>query len=168
MSKNNSVLIVMGSDSDFDTVSKSFSVFDEFDIPYDVRIVSAHRTADRAATLAKSARDEGYGVIICAAGMAAHLAGAFAANTTLPVIGLPLSGGAMDGMDALLSTVQMPSGFPVATVAINGSKNAAYLAISILSINDENLVKKLDRCREEIANAIIEKDKNLIDKLSER
>lgn len=166
--KNKSVLIVMGSDSDFPTVSKSFDIFEKFGIDYCVRIISAHRTAERAAELAKSAREDGYGVIICAAGMAAHLAGAFAANTTLPVIGLPLSGGVLDGLDALLSTVQMPSGFPVATVAVNGSKNAAYLAISILSVNDENLVKKLKVERDDIACAVIKKDEELSQKLNGR
>ena len=165
---NSSVLIVMGSDSNLPTVSKSFDVLDKFDIDYHVRIISAHRTSERAAKIASAARDDGYGVIICAAGMAAHLAGAFAANTTLPVIGLPLSGGILDGLDALLSTVQMPSGFPVATVAVDGAKNAAYLAISILSINNEDLVNKLKIEREEIASAVIKKDDDLIKKLNER
>lgn len=160
-----SVLIVMGSDSDFDCVSKAFSVFDEFEIGYDVRIASAHRTPEIAIELAKGARDQGYKVIICAAGMAAHLAGVFAANSTLPVIGVPLSGGVMDGVDALLSTVQMPSGFPVATVAVNGTKNAAYLAISILSLSDKDINDKLNKYRQLIKEQVIEKDKALTSKL---
>ncbi len=115
----------------------------DFGVPYEAHILSAHRTPEAAAAFAKSARANGYGVILCAAGMAAHLAGAFAANTTLPVVGIPMKGGAMDGLDALLATVQMPSGFPVATVALNGAKNAAYLAVAILAVADDELAAKL-------------------------
>ena len=116
------------------------------------------RTPEAAAAFARSARSEGYGVILCAAGMAAHLAGAFAANTTLPVVGIPMKGGAMDGLDALLATVQMPSGFPVATVALNGAKNAAYLAVAILAVADDELAAKLDSFRADTAAAIAKKD----------
>ena len=116
------------------------------------------RTFFRPTAFARSARAEGYGVILCAAGMAAHLAGAFAANTTLPVVGIPMKGGAMDGLDALLATVQMPSGFPVATVALNGAKNAAYLAVAILAVADDELAAKLDSFRADTAAAIAKKD----------
>ena len=126
------VAIIMGSDSDWPVVKGACTVLKDFGVPYEAHILSAHRTPEAAAAFARSARAEGYGVILCAAGMAAHLAGAFAANTTLPVVGIPMKGGAMDGLDALLATVQMPSGFPVATVALNGAKNAAYLAVAIL------------------------------------
>ena len=127
-------------------------------MPYEARILSAHRTPAAAAEFAKNARADGFGVILCAAGMAAHLAGAFAANTTLPVIGIPMKGGAMDGMDALLATVQMPSGYPVATVALNGAKNAAYLAVSILAVADDDLAAKLEQFRADTAAAIAKKD----------
>ncbi len=161
MAKCDKVLVVMGSASDSETVLKCTQVLKNFNIDFDCHIASAHRTPEKAITMAKNARDDGFGVIICAAGMAAHLAGVFAANTTLPVIGLPLSGGIQDGMDSLLSTVQMPSGFPVATVAVNGSKNAAYLAISILALNDEGLAKKLEDFRSATASDIIKKDEEL-------
>ena len=133
------VAIIMGSDSDWPVVKGACTVLKDFGVPYEAHILSAHRTPEAAAAFAKSARAEGYGVILCAAGMAAHLAGAFAANTTLPVVGIPMKGGAMDGLDALLATVQMPSGFPVATVALNGAKNAAYLAVAILAVTDDEL-----------------------------
>ena len=131
---------------------------DALDIPYEAHILSAHRTPTQAAELAKPARERGFGLVICAAGMAAHLAGAFAANTTLPVVGIPMKGGAMDGLDALLATVQMPSGFPVATVALNGAKNAAYLAVAILAVADDELAAKLDSFRADTAAAIAKKD----------
>ena len=130
----------------------------DFDVPFEAHILSAHRTPEAAAAFAKSARANGYGVILCAAGMAAHLAGAFAANTTLPVVGIPMKGGAMDGLDALcFATVQMPSGFPVATVALNGAKNAHYLAVAILAVADDELAAKLDQFRADTA-AIAKKD----------
>ncbi len=141
------VAIIMGSDSDWPVVKGACTVLKDFDVPYEAHILSAHRTPEAAAAFAKSARAEGYGVILCAAGMAAHLAGAFAANTTLPVVGIPMKGGAMDGLDALLATVQMPSGFPVATVALNGAKNAAYLAVAILAVADDELAAELDSFR---------------------
>ncbi|MCI5555766.1 5-(carboxyamino)imidazole ribonucleotide mutase [bacterium] len=152
------VAVIMGSDSDWPVVKAACSVLKEFDVPFEAHILSAHRTPEAAAAFAKSARDEGYGVILCAAGMAAHLAGAFAANTTLPVVGVPMKGGAMDGLDALLATVQMPSGFPVATVALNGAKNAAYLAVEMLAVSDDELARRLEQFRADTAAAIAKKD----------
>lgn len=158
MNEQKKVAIVMGSDSDWPVVKGACGVLKDFGVPYEARVLSAHRTPAAAAEFAKNARANGFGVILCAAGMAAHLAGAFAANTTLPVIGIPMKGGAMDGMDALLATVQMPSGFPVATVALNGAKNAAYLAVSILALSDEELTAKLEKFRADTADAIAKKD----------
>jgi 5-(carboxyamino)imidazole ribonucleotide mutase len=155
------VAIIMGSDSDWPTVQAACTELKKYDIPYEAHIMSAHRTPAQAAEFAKAARENGFGVIICAAGMAAHLAGAFAANTTLPVIGIPLKGGAMDGLDALLATVQMPSGIPVATVALNGAKNAAVLAAQILAVSDEALAAKLDAARVEMAEQIAAKEEKL-------
>ena len=155
---NKKVAIVMGSDSDWPVVKGACSVLKDFGIAYEARVLSAHRTPAAAADFAKNARSNGFGVILCAAGMAAHLAGAFAANTTLPVIGIPMKGGAMDGMDALLATVQMPSGFPVATVALNGAKNAAYLAVAILAVADEELAQKLEQLRADTVAATAKKD----------
>ena len=155
------VAIVMGSDSDWPVVQGACTQLRELDIPFEAHIFSAHRTPAAAADFARSARKNGFGVLICAAGMAAHLAGAFAANTTLPVIGIPMKGGAMDGLDALLSTVQMPSGIPVATVAINGAKNAAVLAAQILSVSDEALSERLDATRAKMAAQIAEKEAKL-------
>ena len=152
------VAVIMGSDSDWPVVKAACSVLKEFDVPFEAHILSAHRTPEAAAAFAKSAHDEGYGVILCAAGMAAHLAGAFAANTTLPVVGIPMKGGAMDGLDALLATVQMPSGFPVATVALNGAKNAAYLAVEMLAVSDDELARRLEQFRADTAAAIAKKD----------
>ena len=149
------VAIIMGSDSDWPVVKGACTVLKDFGVPYEAHILSAHRTPEAAAAFARNARAEGYGVILCAAGMAAHLAGAFAANTTLPVVGIPMKGGAMD---ALLATVQMPSGFPVATVALNGAKNAAYLAVAILAVADDELAAKLDSFRADTAAAIAKKD----------
>ena len=152
------VAIIMGSDSDWPVVKSACTVLKDFGVPFEAHILSAHRTPEAAADFAKSARANGYGVILCAAGMAAHLAGAFAANTTLPVVGIPMKGGALDGLDALLATVQMPSGFPVATVALNGAKNAAYLAVAILAVADDDLAAKLDKFRADTAAAITKKD----------
>ena len=153
--------IVMGSDSDLPIVKKAVDTLKNFGVPYEVHILSAHRTPEEAKNFAVSARENGFGVIIAAAGMAAHLAGAMAANTTLPVIGIPCSSAYLDGIDALLSTVQMPSGIPVATVAINGGVNAALLAIQILAIEDASLAKKLADKREKDAAAVLEKNKNV-------
>ena len=158
MPNRKKVAIIMGSDSDWPVVKSACGVLKDFDVPFEAHILSAHRTPEAAAAFAKSARTNGYGVILCAAGMAAHLAGAFAANTTLPVVGIPMKGGAMDGLDALLATVQMPSGFPVATVALNGAKNAAYLAVAILAVADDELAAKLDQFRADTAAAIAKKD----------
>ena len=152
------VAVIMGSDSDWPVVKAACAQLKEFGIPYEAHILSAHRTPAQAAEFAKGARENGFGAIICAAGMAAHLAGAFAANTTLPVIGIPMKGGAMDGLDALLATVQMPSGIPVATVALNGAKNAAYLAVAILAVSDEELAAKLEKFRADTAASIAKKD----------
>ena len=159
------VAVIMGSDSDWPVVKGACTQLDALDIPYEAHILSAHRTPTQAAEFAKSARERGFGVVICAAGMAAHLAGAFAGNSTLPVIGIPMKGGAMDGLDALLATVQMPSGIPVATVAINGAKNAAVLAAQILSVSDDVLAAKLDAAREKMAEQIAEKDAKLQEEL---
>ncbi len=155
------VAIIMGSDSDWPTVKAACTELKKYSIPYEAHIMSAHRTPAQAAEFAKAARANGFGVILCAAGMAAHLAGAFAANTTLPVIGIPLKGGAMDGLDALLATVQMPSGIPVATVALNGAKNAAVLAAQILAVSDPDLAAKLDAGRVEMAEQIAAKEAKL-------
>ncbi len=155
------VAVIMGSDSDWPNVKAACVQLREFGIPFEAHILSAHRTPAEAAAFARSARAEGFGVIICAAGMAAHLAGAFAANTTLPVIGIPMKGGAMDGLDALLATVQMPSGIPVATVALNGAKNAAVLAAQILAVSDEALAAKLDEARVTMSAQIAAKEEKL-------
>ena len=153
--------VIMGSDSDWPVVKGACAQLGEFGIPFEAHILSAHRTPAAAADFAQNARKNGFGVILCAAGMAAHLAGAVAANTTLPVIGIPMKGGALDGLDALLSTVQMPSGIPVATVAINGAKNAAVLAAQILAVTDDELAAKLDRARVKMAEQIAEKEAKL-------
>ena len=150
--------IVMGSDSDLPIVEKSMGVLDSYGIPYEVHIYSAHRTPDEAGQFAASARDAGFGVLIAAAGMAAHLAGAIAARTSLPVIGIPCKSSNLDGMDALLSTVQMPTGVPVATVAINGAANAALLAVQILGVADAELAAKLDEKKQKDAAAVLAKD----------
>ena len=155
------VAVIMGSDSDWPSVKPACQQLEQFGIPYEAHIMSAHRTPAAAAEFAKGARANGFGALICAAGMAAHLAGAFAANTTLPVIGIPLKGGAMDGLDALLATVQMPSGIPVATVALNGAKNAAVLAAQILAVSDEALAARLDEARTQMAGQIAEKEARL-------
>ena len=152
------VAVIMGSDSDWPVVKGACAQLKALDIPFEAHILSAHRTPAEAADFAKKAKADGFGVILCAAGMAAHLAGTFAANTTLPVIGIPMKGGAMDGLDALLATVQMPSGIPVATVALNGAKNAAYLAVAILAVADDEPAAKMDQFRADTAAAIAKKD----------
>ncbi len=153
--------IIMGSDSDLPIIEKAVAVLKQFDVPYEVHIYSAHRTPVEARDFAVNARENGFGAIIAAAGMAAHLAGAIAANTTLPVIGIPCKSSVLDGMDALLATVQMPTGIPVATVAINGGANAALLAIQILAVSDTELAKKLDEKRVNDSKAVLTKDANL-------
>ena len=157
--------IVMGSDSDLPIIQKAVDTLRSLDIPFEVHIYSAHRTPVEARDFAISARESGFGVLIAAAGMAAHLAGAIAANTTLPVIGIPCKSSVLDGMDALLSTVQMPTGIPVATVAINGGANAALLAAQILAVSDADLAQKLDAKRVSDAQAVLLKDAGVMDRL---
>ena len=158
--------IIMGSDSDLPVVEKAINTLKEYGVPYEVHVFSAHRTPIEAAQFSKNARANGFGAVIAAAGMAAHLAGAIAANTTLPVIGIPVKSACLDGMDALLSTVQMPSGIPVATVAINGAANAALIAIQILAVEDKELAAKLDGARKKAAETVLEKNKAVEDKFN--
>ena len=157
--------IVMGSDSDLPIIQKATNMLKEFGVPYEVHVYSAHRTPEEARSFALDARKNGFGCMIAAAGMAAHLAGAIAANTTLPVIGIPCKSSVLDGMDALLSTVMMPSGIPVATVAINGGANAALLALQILAVEDCELASKLDAKRKADAEAVLLKDKGIEERL---
>ena len=157
--------LIMGSDSDLPVVQKASGVLKELGIPYEAHVYSAHRTPAEASAWTKAARSEGFGVIIAFAGMAAHLAGAIAANTTLPVIGVPCKSAALDGMDALLSTVMMPSGIPVATVAIDGGKNAALLAAEILALSDDALAEKLIERRAAEAEAVLKKDTGIADRI---
>ena len=153
--------VVMGSVSDLPVVEKGIKVLQDFGVPVEVRVLSAHRCPEEARDFAASARENGFGVLIAAAGMAAHLAGALAANTTLPVIGIPCKSTNFDGMDALLSTVMMPSGIPVATVAVDGAKNAALLAIEILAVTDAGLAEKLAAARKKETGAVLAKDAEL-------
>ena len=153
--------IIMGSDSDFPVVEKAVNTLKEYGVPCSVHVYSAHRTPLEAGEFAKNARKDGYGVLICAAGMAAHLAGAIAANTTLPVIGIPIKAKALEGMDALLSTVMMPPGMPVATVGIDGAQNAGLLAVEILSVTEESLAEKLLAARDKKKADILAKDQAL-------
>ena len=157
--------IIMGSDSDLPVVQKTADTLRAFDVPFEAHVFSAHRTPDQARDFARSAREKGYGVIIAAAGMAAHLAGAIAANTTLPVIGIPCKGAVLDGMDALLSTVQMPSGIPVATVGIGNGANAALLAAEILAVEDAELAERLAAKRRADTEAVLAKDAGIMDRL---
>ena len=157
--------ILMGSDSDAPIIKKATDMLTSLGIPFEVHVYSAHRTPEQARDFSVSARENGFGVIIAAAGMAAHLAGAVAANTTLPVIGIPCKGPVLDGMDALLATVQMPTGIPVATVAINGGANAALLAAQILAVEDKELAAKLDAKRVSDAEAVLKKDAEILSKL---
>lgn len=160
------VAVIMGSDSDWPVVEKAVRQLKELGIGVEVRIMSAHRTPEQARQFAVNARKNGFGAIIAAAGKAAHLAGALAANTTLPVIGIPVKSSTLDGLDALLSTVQMPSGIPVATVAIDGAQNAALLAAEILAAADDELAAKLDKMREDMCAATLAKDAALQEKLN--
>ena len=157
--------IIMGSDSDLPIIKKATDTLKALEIPYEVHIYSAHRTPEQARDFAVNARASGFGVLIAAAGMAAHLAGAIAANTTLPVIGIPCKSSVLDGMDALLSTVMMPTGIPVATVAINGGGNAALLAAQILAVEDADLAARLDAKRAADAAVVLEKDANVMNNL---
>lgn len=152
------VAVIMGSDSDLPVLEGCFKTLKNLNIPYEAHVYSAHRTPVEAAAFAKGARENGFGAIIAAAGKAAHLAGALAAQTVLPVIGIPVKASTLDGLDALLSTVQMPGGIPVATVAINGSENAALLAAQIIAVSDEALAKRLGDMREEMHASVIKKD----------
>ena len=152
------VAIIMGSDSDMPIVKKTVDTLREFGVPYEAHVYSAHRSPEAVASFVKNARQNGFGVIIAAAGMAAHLAGAVAANTTLPVVGIPLKSGYLNGVDALLSTVQMPSGMPVATVAIDGGVNAALLSVQILALSDETLCQKLEQYRKVNTEKVLKKD----------
>lgn len=155
------VAIIMGSISDFDKVKPATELLKQLDIPFEAHVYSAHRTPEQSSQFAKNARDNGFGVIIAAAGKAAHLAGAMAASSTLPIIGIPIKSSTLDGLDALLSTVQMPSGMPVATVAIDGAYNAALLAAQMLAIEDKNLENKLADMRSEMTLSVLQKDKEL-------
>ena len=156
--------VIMGSDSDLPVVEKAFTVFEEFGVPYEVHVFSAHRTPAEAREFSVNARKNGFGAIICAAGKAAHLAGAMAAGTTLPVIGIPVKSSTLDGLDALLSTVQMPSGIPVATVAIDGAANAALLAFQMLAIENAELAEKLDASRKKAAEGVLAKNRAIEEK----
>ncbi len=160
------VAIIMGSDSDRPIVQKAMDKLQGFGVSYETHIFSAHRTPVQAAEFARSARENGFGVLIAAAGMAAHLAGALAAQTTLPIIGIPVKSSTFDGLDALLSTVQMPSGMPVATVAVNGAENAAILAAQILALSDDELAAKLIAMREDMTAAVLKKEAALQEELS--
>ena len=158
--------VIMGSDSDWPVVEKCVKQLRELSIPVEARVMSAHRTPEEARAFALGARENGFGVIIAAAGKAAHLAGALAANSTLPVIGIPIKSSTLDGLDALLSTAQMPSGIPVATVAIDGAQNAALLAAQILAVSDGELAAKLDKMRADMTAATLAKDAALREKLN--
>lgn len=160
------VAIIMGSDSDLPILEKAIEKLGEYGVPFEVHVYSAHRTPEAARNFACNAREKGFGIIIAAAGKAAHLAGALAANTTLPVIGIPVKASALDGMDALLSTVQMPAGIPVATVAIDGAVNAALLSMEILALSDDSLAQKLNAARREEATKVLEKDAALAAKFN--
>ena len=152
------VAVIMGSDSDLPVVEKAFSVFEEYGVPFEVHVYSAHRTPVQAKAFAENAAQNGFGAIVAAAGKAAHLAGALAANTVLPVIGIPVKSSTLDGLDALLSTVQMPAGIPVATVAIDGAQNAALLAVQILAVSDGALAERLLAARKKAADKVLKKD----------
>ncbi len=160
------VLVVMGSDSDFPVMEGCFKILKRFGVEFEAHVASAHRTPERAITLAKEAKDNGFKVVIAAAGLAAHLGGVLAANTTLPVIGVPCKGGALNGVDALYATVQMPSGIPVATVAIDGGTNAGILACQILATADEELSYKIAAYKQELADSVDGRDKRLQDKIN--
>lgn len=157
----------MGSDSDAPVMAKAVKVLEGYGIPYEAHVYSAHRTPEQAAKFAQNAKENGFGVIVAGAGMAAALAGVLAANTTLPVIGVPLKSAVLEGTDALLATVMMPSGIPVATVAIDGSKNAAYLAAEIIAVGDDELAEKIAEDRKKQSEAVLEKDAILMNKLKE-
>lgn len=160
------VALIMGSDSDLPVVQSGINRLRTLGIPVEVRVMSAHRTPAQVAEFAASAKENGYGVLIAAAGKAAHLAGVIAAHTTLPVIGIPVKSSTLDGLDALLATVQMPSGIPVATVAIDGAENAAILAAQMLALSDSQIADKLEQMRRDMVDTVMEKDRRLQDKLA--
>lgn len=158
--------IIMGSDSDLPVVEKAINTLEEYGVPFEVHVFSAHRTPEQSKSFAQNAKDNGFGAIIAAAGKAAHLAGAIAANTTLPVIGIPVKSSTLDGMDALLSTVQMPAGIPVATVAIDGAVNAALLCIQILAVSDGELAEKLSAARAAATEKVLAANKKIEEKFN--
>lgn len=160
------IAIIMGSDSDFPVVKSALTELKKYDVPFECMVMSAHRTPELASQFASNAKTNGFGVIICAAGMAAHLAGVVAGHTTLPVIGIPIKS-TFDGLDALLATVQMPSGIPVATVAVNGAKNAALLAIQMLALSDETLAQKLEQAKQDMIDGVMAKNEKLQEALKE-
>jgi len=161
------VAVIMGSDSDFPIVKEAIVELKNFGVPYEVHVMSAHRTPGLAFEFASNAKKNGFGVIIAAAGKAAHLGGVLAAHTTLPVIGIPVKSSTLDGLDALLATVQMPAGIPVATVAIDGAKNAAILAVQMLALSDETLSDKLSQMKDDMVMGVIKKDEKLQEKVAE-
>lgn len=161
------VAVIMGSDSDFPVVSGAIKTLKEYDVPVEVHVMSAHRTPAQAAEFSSKAKENGFGVIIAAAGKAAHLAGVLAAHTTIPVIGIPVKSSTLDGLDALLATVQMPKGIPVATVAIDGADNAALLAVQMLALSDNALSAKLDKLKADMEAGVIAKDKAIQSKVNE-
>ena len=161
------VAIIMGSDSDFPVVQKAVKKLKEFDVPYEVHVMSAHITPDKAIEFSANAKKNGFGVIIAAAGMAAHLAGVLAAKTTLPVIGIPCKSAQLDGMDALLATVMMPTGIPVATVAVDGAANAAILAVEMLALSDDTLAQKLEDMKLDMEKGVVNKDLAMQTKVAE-
>ena len=158
--------VIMGSDSDFPVVKSALTELKKYGVPFECHVMSAHRTPAEAAEFADSAKENGFGVIICAAGMAAHLAGVIAGHTTLPVIGIPMKSSVLEGMDALLATVMMPPGVPVATVAVNGAKNAAVLAVQILALADEELAAKLEAEKKAMADGVSAKDAKLQEEIA--
>ena len=160
------VAVIMGSDSDFPVVKSALSELKNYGVPFECKVMSAHRTPELAADFAAKAKENGFGVIICAAGMAAHLAGVIAGHTTLPVIGIPIKS-TFEGLDALLATVQMPSGIPVATVAVNGAKNAAILAIQMLALSDDTLSQKLEQAKQDMIDGVKAKDAKLQEAIAE-
>lgn len=161
------VAVIMGSDSDLPVVKKAVDELKAYGVPYECHVMSAHRTPQLACEFAANAKANGFGVIICAAGMAAHLAGVIAGHTTLPVIGIPCKSSNLDGLDALLATVQMPSGIPVATVAIDGAKNAAILAIQMLALSDDGLASQLEKAKQDMIDGVVAKDKKLQETLKD-
>lgn len=165
--QNKKVAVIMGSDSDLPVVEKAIQTLKEFGVPFEAHVMSAHRTPAEACAFASSAQEKGFGVIIAAAGKAAHLAGVLAGHTTLPVIGIPMKSSTLDGLDALLATVQMPSGVPVATVAIDGAENAALLAVQMLALSDESLAQKLVQKKQDMAAKVWEKDRKLQQQLNQ-